>query len=534
MEKNNNIICCLLNYKNDINANRLYSIFSKKYKTYLIDTFHKEDNSSYDGNIESDRLVLLDNVYWGGSQMKAYELLCKENGKYLLTIDTDIEIDDINAEKMLKALDIFNEVNNIGVYSGTLKLGSKALGATKVTIFNCHLFNQKTKQLRNIFRNEGWLSVYKKEVLDDIIPYLKLPDNKYGWGLCEALCRRAIKRGLRIVGDDRYEVFHPPGINYDNKEAQKEEIEFNKRFVELDCILDEEQNENFEKQEVKIEETKSKEKKIAIYTLFNDLYFDYGMTMLYSFLICNKWFKGDIFIFSDDENNVLSKSNLQTLRLLYSNIYIYNINKNDYQKIFLNFPKLNRKEFKASFYKLEMLKKDDYDYKLYLDADTCFNGSIEELFKNDNPFSYFMCRDIVDNKYKTNTVCIKTNDDYANMGFLLVNCNNISDNEYENIVKKCETIKEEDFKNKLSFKGLYGDQDCLNDILERVVLIPALTYDANVTSVTLDNINNTKIVHFYGIKRKPWDYIDLYFGFFIWYRWYFLCNRRINELKSIQ
>ena len=181
-----------------------------------------------------------------------------------------------------------------------------------------------------------------------------------------------------------------------------------------------------------------------------------------------------------------------------------------------------------------MLKKDDYDYKLYLDADTCFNGSIEELFKNDNPFSYFMCRDIVDNKYKTNTVCIKTNDDYANMGFLLVNCNNISDNEYENIVKKCETIKEEDFKNKLSFKGLYGDQDCLNDILERVVLIPALTYDANVTSVTLDNINNTKIVHFYGIKRKPWDYIDLYFGFFIWYRWYFLCNRRINELKSIQ
>lgn len=239
------IICCLLNYKNDENCIRWYNILSSHYKTYIIDTFHKEDGSNFENSIKIDNLILLDNVYWGGSQIKAYEILCKENGDYLLTIDTDIEIDDSNAEKMIQALNIFNKYDNIGVYSGTLKLGSKALGSTMVKIFNCHLYNQGTGQLRNIYRNEGWLNVFKKEVLDDIIPHLKLPDNKYGWGLANALCRRAIKRGLRIVGDDRYEVFHPPGVNYNNLEAQEEENQFKKRYWELDLILDEEKEEIF-------------------------------------------------------------------------------------------------------------------------------------------------------------------------------------------------------------------------------------------------------------------------------------------------
>ena len=29
--------------------------------------------------------------------------------------------------------------------------------------------------------------------------YLDLKNNKYGWGISDALCRRAIKRNLRIV-----------------------------------------------------------------------------------------------------------------------------------------------------------------------------------------------------------------------------------------------------------------------------------------------------------------------------------------------
>lgn len=237
-----NILCCLLNYKNDENTNRLYKIFSSKFETYVIDTYHKESNTEFETTIDKDRILFLDNVYWGGSQLKAYELLCEKGYEYLLTIDTDIIIDDENSVKMLKALEIFNVCNDIGVYSGTLKIGSKALGTTQVKLYNCHLFNHNTGQLRNIYRNEGWLNVFKKCVLDDIYPHLKLPDNKYGWGIMNAVCRRAIKRGLRVVGDDRYEIFHPPGVNYDNKEAQQEEVIFKKRFFELDCILPEEED----------------------------------------------------------------------------------------------------------------------------------------------------------------------------------------------------------------------------------------------------------------------------------------------------
>lgn len=28
-----------------------------------------------------------------------------------------------------------------------------------------------------------------------------------------------------------------------------------------------------------------------------------------------------------------------------------------------------------------MMKKDEYDIKFYIDADVCFNDSVEELFK---------------------------------------------------------------------------------------------------------------------------------------------------------
>lgn len=235
----NKIVCCLLNYKHDKNAIRLYNLLAPHYTTYIIDTFHKENNTKMDF---SENILYLNNVYWGGSIIAAYEIMKKNDGKYLLTIDTDVEIDDENAKKMIESLKIFNVTNDIGVYTATLKLGSKALGLTQPTLQNAHLYNQNTKQLRNVHRIEGWFNVIKKDILDDIIPYVKLPDNKYGWGFGHVFCRRAILRNLRIVADDRFEVFHPAGLNYNNMEAQKEEESFKKRYFELSCVLPEEMN----------------------------------------------------------------------------------------------------------------------------------------------------------------------------------------------------------------------------------------------------------------------------------------------------
>ena len=248
VKKSPNLICCLLNYKHDANSSRWFNILNQYYDTWVIDTFHKEDNSTFQGDVPYTRIVYLNNVYWGGSYMEAYKILCNHSGaKYLMTVDTDIEITDDNAEKMIKALDIFKNYDRIGVYTGTLRLGSKALGSTTVNITNCHLYNHGTGKLRDVHGIEGWLNIFKKDVMDDIFPHLKLPDNKYGWGIPPACIRRAIKRGLRVVADDRYQVFHPESVSYNNIEAQEEENRFKRRYIELHCLLPEEEQEIYEK-----------------------------------------------------------------------------------------------------------------------------------------------------------------------------------------------------------------------------------------------------------------------------------------------
>jgi len=244
------LICCLFNYKHDKNCNKWFNILNAYFNTYVIDTFHKDDNSLFDGDVPQAKIHYLNNVYWGGSYIEAYKILCENNGDYLLTVDTDIEIDNGNIEKMIKALDIFNYCDNIGVYTATLRGGSKALGSTQVTITNCHLYNHGTGKLRNVHGIEGWFNVMKKEVMDDIFPHLKLPDNKYGWGVPPACIRRAIKKNLRVVADDRYEVFHPASVSYNNIEAQEEENRFKKRYVELNCLLPEEEQELFSKMQI--------------------------------------------------------------------------------------------------------------------------------------------------------------------------------------------------------------------------------------------------------------------------------------------
>ena len=142
---------------------------------------------------------------------------------------------------MLRALEIFKYYKEIGVYTASLKTGSKALGTTQITVANCHLYNHGTGKLRNVHGIEGWFNIMRRDVMDDIFPHLSYPENKYGWGVPPACIRRAIKKGLRIVADDRFEVFHPADVSYNNGEAQEEENRFKRRYLELDCLLPEEE-----------------------------------------------------------------------------------------------------------------------------------------------------------------------------------------------------------------------------------------------------------------------------------------------------
>lgn len=275
------------------------------------------------------------------------------------------------------------------------------------------------------------------------------------------------------------------------------------------------------------------DKKVALYTFFDDVYFEYGFTMLYSFITNNPWFKGDILILCDNgENSSLSEENLEKIKRLYNRTSLHKVDISVYTPVFDNFPGSNRKFIKACLYKLELFKKDDYDVKLYIDADGCFHKSVEDLFFHDQLENAlgFMCRDVVSSNYFSNEITPKTDDDYANMGFFVVNGRMLKDTDFEELINSCQTVKNETFKNKHSFRGAYPDQDCLNEFANNILMLPALIYNAPAHRVSFDNIKNVKIFHYYGLK--PWDSGQNYVSYYVWYKYNFFAMRRLKEITK--
>lgn len=272
-------------------------------------------------------------------------------------------------------------------------------------------------------------------------------------------------------------------------------------------------------------------KKVALYTFFDDNFFECGFTMLYSFLTTNKWFNGDIFIISDNgENCMLSEENFQKIKLLYNKTYRHKVDVSVYSGVFNNFPGTTRNFLKACFYKCEIFKKDDYDVKFYVDSDICFNGNVEELFGEAIECSNgIMCRDCASTNYQSKEICQKTDEDYANMGLIVINGKNINETSFADLIRGCQNIKPDGFKNKRSFKGFYAEQDCLNEFVKGIILFPATIYNASALHVNESNFKDVKIFHYYGLK--PWCENLSYFAFYVWYKYHFFAMEKLKELE---
>jgi len=267
--------------------------------------------------------------------------------------------------------------------------------------------------------------------------------------------------------------------------------------------------------------------KNAIYTTFNENFLETGATMLYSFLNANPWYDGDILILYDDgENCPFSEENMKKIRKLSEKIKFNKINSKEYSEISKNFP-LYKKKYHLCLYKLEMFKKnDDYDVKFYIDADVCFCQDVKELFDiyiTDE--KAFLCRDICSSNCCSLGIDKMTENDYANLGFMLLNCKKISDDEYSKIFELCSKIKMEDFKNLKSSRGLYGEQDFFNDYLKDAILLPEIIYNCNPRFYN----ERTKIIHYYGEGRKPWDCSEVCPAFNEFYKNYFFATKIINS-----
>lgn len=249
-------------------------------------------------------------------------------------------------------------------------------------------------------------------------------------------------------------------------------------------------------------------KKIALFTMCSDNLVEPCLTMLFSFLYNNEWFKqeGDIIILCDNNVCPLSDNNKQKFIDLYNDIKFINVDYEfykpiiDYQENVIEAPW----RFRPVSYKYEIFKDYGYDKHVFLDADIIIKDNIKELFYNS--FNFGVCLDIsyVMGLNRTNSVP-NDNDMYFSSGVMVIGkslMNDVIFNEIFNYIFKITSDYK--FKKPSSARGKFVDQDILNEVMENCDIIPTEIYNCSPILLNKDNYMATKIIHYCG-TYKPWE-----------------------------
>lgn len=231
-DESNAVVCCILNYKHDDGAKFWYDRCKTEFKTYIIDTNYLDNGGEWPFDKNDPNILKEHNLYYGGSVLKSYELLKKNNGQWLLTITSDVKCDAGNSQRFGYVIqDIINR-KDIGVWDPSAAQGSMCNGSTQIILSNVHQYNHNFG-VREVRCGEGWLELVRGDVCDELLPKLNYDDNKLGWGINDAFNRISRKKGLKVVIDDRLIVFHPGGTAYSQQEASKEYERLKLRFAEF-------------------------------------------------------------------------------------------------------------------------------------------------------------------------------------------------------------------------------------------------------------------------------------------------------------
>lgn len=279
------------------------------------------------------------------------------------------------------------------------------------------------------------------------------------------------------------------------------------------------------------------DEKIALYTLFNDNYFECGSNMIYSFIMNNKWFVDggfDIIVIVDDKYCVLNEENKEKLRKFYKNLKFLEINHKTYQKVFDNQIGISHECDWCCFYKLELFKHNEYKRKLYLDSDIIVTQPIPELFQTENYLS--ACLDCL----PTEAPFQRTNDlFYFNGGVYAMNDNIETKFTFDDIFVFCANTSKETLlkEQKSRLNGLAVDQDYLNLFIpdQLLTLIPSIKYNYYL-GFGIDKASSGKIIHYYAPHNKPWDVSGYKIGhnryfFLVYYETTYWKNKFLENYK---
>jgi SAM-dependent methyltransferase len=183
------ILVVVANYDFSANADLLKSEFIKYFPTLII------DSSSPIPPNEVDILIL--NEFYTGLWNESVKHASQNGYKWLFFIASDVEVKDIPS--LVKYIRLATRNNEIGVYSPSLDISSRSSFPMSL--------NRHTSGLREIGIVEGFCFLARLDLLTQVYPVPS--ENVYGWGVDILVCKVAYDSNLKVVCDDRIQIFHP-------------------------------------------------------------------------------------------------------------------------------------------------------------------------------------------------------------------------------------------------------------------------------------------------------------------------------------
>lgn len=256
--------------------------------------------------------------------------------------------------------------------------------------------------------------------------------------------------------------------------------------------------------------------KYALYTICDNDFIEATLVMLYSFLTNNDWFDGTIIVLHDG----LSYKNTLRLKALGDNILIKSIDVNKYNDIMEGTKGVTISTLKKCYYKYELFNDQKHDVVIWMDSDTLVTGSIKSLVESE--FDFCWCED---------KAFVGKNVYYNTGVFMFRNNEKIKNNDfYKELCDFTANIKKRTFENTSTFKGLYADQDVLNEKVKlyftNIKVASLIEYNLPQQVDRWDIINNAKVIHYCG-GDKPFSnrITNKYLAHLLWYYYYYQLNR---------
>lgn len=272
----------------------------------------------------------------------------------------------------------------------------------------------------------------------------------------------------------------------------------------------------------------------CLVTVTTESYAQWSMTMIFSFLKSNDWFKGDVIVICDElsENTKGRFGIFPQLKFVKpSDRLIENvINLSNHIPGF--------KGIASMFYSLELFNFTGYKKVLFLDSDILVVKSVKEIFEHDKPFiaSAESCwysgkvrkTDTYEavNNWTDDAMVIKNP---VNSGFMVIDEQFINEKNYRELISQ---IVPELWINKTTF---HADQLIINLFFNNKITLVDARYNYRPTNAyeILDrdhvSFEEAKIIHYFR-QFKPWNFKEVFElsqhdmvhlkAFKLWYAYY--------------